>query len=57
LLIDGSGDILLMRLAFMEVRQCVSRERRIKVSFPNLRPSWPPPRLRAGTNMLVCEPP
>jgi hypothetical protein len=35
----GPGDFFLVRLAFVEVRATVcSRKRRIKVSFPNLRP-------------------
>ena len=35
--------ILLMRLAFMEVRQCVSRKRLIKVSFPQSTPELTAP--------------
>ena len=55
LLINGSGDILVMRLALVEVRQCVSGKRRIKVPFPVFA-ELTAPRLRAGMNVLVYQP-
>ena len=48
--------MLLVRLAFMEVRaMCVSSKRRIESFVSQSSPELTAPRLRAGTNMLVCE--
>jgi hypothetical protein len=51
-------DILLMRLALMEVRAMVwSHARDVsKFRFPTFARAGGP-RLRAGTKLLVCEPP
>jgi hypothetical protein len=48
----GPGDIFLVRLAFVEVRATVCLPQETYQSFV----SQSSPALRAGTNLLVCEP-